>query len=124
MFQLLTAKICYLGGPYNFILNMLLGQVMYHQNKSLQIIPVYLDVSTHEDVPFFLSEYQCYSLPSHVQDLCLALRSEDHVNSDFSNDDVFNKIAPDVNNLKSAVEMMAKNHNGYKKLKHDMTTIL
>ncbi|CAB4027727.1 Hypothetical predicted protein, partial [Paramuricea clavata] len=109
-------------GPYTFILNMMLGQMVNHHNRSLQIVPVYFNISSNDDVPFFLSEYECYSLPSHLRDLCSALRSEINFHVDSNIDDTSNDMMQHISNLRSAIEIMGRNHKGYRKLKLTKTT--
>ena len=100
---------------------MLLGQMVHHKNRCLQIVPVYFDISSHDDVPFFLSGHRCYSLPSRVQDLCSALRSKDDFyfsDSSIAGDEMMQEISQ----LKSTIEILGRNHKGYRKLKLTETT--
>lgn len=103
---------------------MLLGQMIHHQNRSLQIVPIYLDISSHEDVPYFLSEYKCYSLPSHLEDLCLALCSEENVYSGTAMRNTSTEITQDISILKRTIEIIRRNHKGYARSKHAETILL
>lgn len=97
---------------------MLLGQMIHHQNRSLQIIPIYFDISSHEDVPFFLSEYKCYSLPSQLQDLCSALCRDENASSRAAACKSSTEMTQDISMLKGTIEIMRRNHKGYARSKH------
>ena len=107
-----------IDGPYIFILNMLLGQMIHHQNRNLQIVPIYFDISSHEDVPYFLSEYRCYSLPSYLPDLCSALRPEEDVYDGIAMCNTSTGMMQDINILKRTIEIMGRNHEGYARCEH------
>lgn len=88
---------------------MLLGQMVNHNNENLQIVPVYFDISSNEDVPLFLSQYKFYSMPSNLQHLCSALRTD---YSDSSIESASRVITQNVGKFKAAIALMGRDHKG------------
>ena len=88
------------------------------EQKSDIFVPIYFDISSHEDVPYFLSEYRCYSLPSHLHDLCSALRPEENVYDRIAMCNTSTGMMQDINILKRTIEIMGRNHEGYARCKH------
>jgi hypothetical protein len=101
---------------------MLLGQIVHHENRSLQVFPVYFDISSPDDVPLFLSEHPCYALPSNVQDLCSALYSSDNFHHDSGESSC--GVSQQISDLQRTIDIMAQNHKGYGECKHKKTTSL
>ena len=90
---------------------MLLGRMLHQNNCNLEVFPVYFDISSHDDVPLFLSGQRSYALPSNVQNLCSALgcKNNFYIESCFNN----NEMAQKINELNEAIKIMGQNHKGY-----------
>ncbi|XP_028406757.1 uncharacterized protein LOC114529178 isoform X2 [Dendronephthya gigantea] len=104
-------------GPYVFILKMLLGQMIHHQNRKLHIIPLCFDISSHEDIPLFLSEHACYSIPSQIQKLLSAVLPE-NLSSSSGEPSIYDSsseaaLLPSIKRLKETIEMVRRDHKGY-----------
>ena len=54
---------------------MILGQLSNHYRP--QVVPVYLDHSSREDIPNFLKDRQSYSLPSDTEQLLMSVSDLD-----------------------------------------------
>lgn len=88
------------------------GQIA-NNNNGTQLVPVYFDYSSRDDIPNFLSDRQFYSLPSAIDQLISSL-SGIHARriGDMAEYRIeyTNELEKEVSQLKSAICRVEKEH--------------